>query len=57
MGVNHERVRIAPQLGTEYLARQHPTRLQQEGAASFTYSWKELMTLIASKCNGLSKGE
>ncbi len=32
-------------------------QLQQEGAASFSKSWKELMTLIASKCNVLSKGE
>ncbi len=32
-------------------------QLQQEGAASFSKSWKDLMALIASKCNVLSKGE
>ena len=32
------------------------TQLQQEGAKAFVKSWKELMTVIASKTTALTKG-
>ncbi|MEO7129662.1 MAG: transaldolase family protein, partial [Rhodoferax sp.] len=41
--------------GVDYAAL--ASRLQQEGAESFTKSWSDLMAVIASKSEALAKGQ